>query len=138
MKEEKLSRIFIYTDGASLGNPGRAGIGVIIYSSNRALIKKISKFVGTATNNVAEYLALIYGLQEALGLKVMEVECFLDSELLVRQLKGVYKVRDSKLMLFYNQVRHLQSLFKRVDFHHIKREKNTQADKLAREAAKKG
>jgi len=138
VKGEKLSKVFIYTDGSSLGNPGRAGIGVIIYDSDRALIKKISKFVGTATNNVAEYLALIYGLQEALALKAREVECFLDSELLVRQLKGIYKVRDSKLGLFYNQVGHLQSLFKRVDFHHIKREKNTQADQLARGVAKKG
>ena len=116
MRKENLSKVFIYTDGASLGNPGRAGIGVIIYSSDKSLIKKVGKFIGTATNNVAEYVALIYGLQEALGLNVREVECFLDSELLVRQLKGVYKVRDSKLVLFYNQVKHLQSLFKKIDF----------------------
>ena len=138
MRKENLSKVFIYTDGASLGNPGRAGIGVIIYSSDKSLIKKVGKFIGTATNNVAEYVALIYGLQEALGLNVREVECFLDSELLVRQLKGVYKVRDSKLVLFYNQVKHLQSLFKKIDFHHIGREKNSQADKLAKEAAKRG
>lgn len=138
MRKEKPSKVVIYTDGASLGNPGRAGIGVIIYSSDKSLIKKVGKFVGTATNNVAEYLALIYGLQEALGLKAKEVECFLDSELLVRQLKGVYKVRNSKLLLFYNQVRHLQGLFKRADFHHIGRGKNSQADKLAKEAAKRG
>jgi len=138
VRKENLSKVFIYTDGASLGNPGRAGIGVIIYSSDKSLIKKVGKFIGTATNNVAEYVALIYGLQEALGLNVREVECFLDSELLVRQLKGVYKVRDSKLVLFYNQVKHLQSLFKKIDFHHIGREKNSQADKLAKEAAKRG
>ncbi len=138
MKEEKLSKVVLYTDGASLGNPGRAGIGAVIYSSDKILLRKISKFIGTATNNVAEYMALIYGLQEALSLKASEVECFSDSELLVRQLKGLYKVRNSKLVLFYNQVRHLESLFKKIDFYHIKREKNTQVDKLAKKAAKRG
>jgi len=127
----------VYSDGASSGNPGRAGIGVVIYDQNGRLLKKISKFIGIATNNVAEYMALIYGLQEALHLKAKEVECFLDSELLVKQLRGVYKVRNEKLRLLYSQVKHLEKFFYKLTFSHLLRDENREADKLAKEAIRR-
>ena len=130
----RVDRLIVYSDGASSGNPGRAGIGVVIYDQDGRLVKKMSKFIGIATNNVAEYMALIYGLQEALHLGAKKVECFLDSELLVKQLKGVYKVRDEKLRLLHNQVRHLEKFFYKLSFSHLLRDKNREADKLAKEA----
>jgi len=131
-----LEKIVLYSDGASSGNPGKAGIGVVIYDEDKKLIGKVSEFIGVTTNNVAEYMALIYGLEEALYLKARKVKCFLDSELLVRQLGGSYKVRDERLKLFYKQVRHLEHFFDKVSFSYIPREKNREADRLAKEAAK--
>ena len=131
-----LDKLILYTDGASLGNPGRAGVGVIVYNQNRDVIKKVTEFIGITTNNVAEYMALIYALEEALYLRAKELRCFLDSELLVRQLKGSYKVKDSKLKLLYYQVKHLESFFEKINFNHIGRDGNKEADKLAKEAAK--
>ena len=80
-----LDKLILYTDGASLGNPGRAGIGIIIYNQNKDVIRRMTEFIGINTNNVAEYMALIYALQEALYLKAKELSCFLDSELVVKQ-----------------------------------------------------
>jgi len=133
---EKPDKIILYTDGASLGNPGRAGVGIVIRNQDRAVIKKIAEFIGITTNNVAEYMALIYGLEEALYLRAKELDCFLDSELLVKQLEGNYKVRDSKLKPFYYQIKHLEGFFEKISFNHISRDKNSEADKLAKEAAK--
>jgi len=130
------SKVILYTDGASLGNPGKAGIAFLLYTPDNKLIKKACGFIGTATNNVAEYLALIYGMQEALKIGARELICYTDSELLVNQLTGRYKVRSKNLMLFYNQVKHLESLFDSVKFNHISRNSNVEADKLAKEAAK--
>ena len=132
-----LDKLILYTDGSSLGNPGRAGIGVIIYNQNRDVIRRITEFIGINTNNVAEYMALICGLQEALYLKAKELSCFLDSELVVKQLEGSYKVKDSKLKPLYYQIRHLENFFQKVSFNYISRDRNKEADKLAKEAAKK-
>lgn len=132
----ELHRVTLYTDGSSLGNPGRAGVGVVIYNEDNKVVKKVAEFIGVTTNNVAEYMALVYALEEALHLRARKVECFLDSELLVRQLKGSYKVRDNKLKLLYHQVKHLESFFENVNFHHTNREGNKEADRLARKAAK--
>ena len=129
------TRVILYTDGSSLGNPGRSGIAFIFYTPEHKLIKRVGKFVGYTTNNVAEYLALIYGMQEALKIGAKSLICYSDSELLVRQLKGEYKVRSKNLLLFYNQVKHLKSLFETVTFCHIPRDDNIEADKLAKKAA---
>ncbi|MBE0479306.1 ribonuclease HI family protein [Candidatus Aerophobetes bacterium] len=128
--------IVLYTDGASLGNPGKAGVGFILYTPQHQLIKKEAKFIGTATNNVAEYLALIYGMQQALREGAKELICYTDSELLVNQLAGKYKVRSKNLLLFYNQVKHLETLFDRVRFSYISRDNNIEADRLAKKAAR--
>jgi len=98
------SKVILYTDGASLGNPGEAGVSYILYTPERSLIKKGSRSIGTATNNVAEYMALIYGIQEALRLGARELVCYSDSELLIQQLKGNYRVRSSVLSLFLDSV----------------------------------
>ena len=129
-------KVILYSDGASLGNPGRAGIGAIICDEDRKVIKRIAKFIGITTNNVAEYMALIFALEEALYLKAKEVQCFLDSQLLVRQLEGTYKVKDRKLGLFHSQVRHLESFFEKVSFNYVVRSANKQADRLAKVAAR--
>lgn len=132
-----LDKLILYTDGASLGNPGRAGIGIIICNQNRDVIRRMTEFIGINTNNVAEYMALIYALQEALYLKAKELSCFLDSELVVKQLEGSYKVKDSKLKPLYYQIKHLENFFQKVSFSYISRDRNKEADKLAKEAAKK-
>jgi len=126
----------LYVDGASLGNPGKAGIAFILSVCGKKPLRKMAKFIGYTTNNVAEYMGLIYGMQEALSLNGKKLVCFSDSELLINQIKGRYKVRNKNLMLFYNQVKHLESLFEKVEYHHIPREKNREADFLAKKAAR--
>lgn len=130
------SKVILYTDGASRGNPGKAGIAYILCTPDGKIIKKESKFIGTATNNVAEYIALIYGMQEALGMGVKEITCCSDSELLIHQLNGRYRVKSSVLSLFYNQIKHLQSLFNKVRFCYIPRTNNIEADRLAKQAVR--
>ena len=131
-----MSRVLeIFVDGACSGNPGKAGVGVVINHKGKT-VKEISKAIGDATNNIAEYSALIYALQEALVMKARELKVFTDSELMFRQVTGVYKVRNEKLKFLFSQVQHLMSGFDRVDISHIRREKNKQADKLATDSIK--
>ena len=125
----------IFIDGACSGNPGRAGIGVVIRSGGE-VVKEISKPIGEATNNIAEYSALVYALQEAMIMKARELKVFTDSELLCRQVKGVYKVKNEKLKFLFDQVQCLMNGFERVDISHVRRENNKQADKLATQAVK--
>ncbi len=126
----------IFIDGACSGNPGEAGIGVVINHKGKT-VKEISKAIGEATNNIAEYSALIYALQEAATFKAKNLKIFTDSELLHRQVSGVYKVKNEKLKFLYDQVRLLIKGFDHVDLNHIRREKNKEADNLATESLKK-
>jgi len=126
----------IYIDGASKNNPGPAGIGVVICRQGE-VVKNISEYIGEATNNFAEYTALIYGLQEALVNKAEAVNIRSDSQLLCRQLNKEYKVKSPSIIGLYNQAVHLLSGFKQVSIKHIPREENRGADKLANEAVKK-
>ena len=126
----------IYIDGASKGNPGPSGIGVVICQGAET-VKNISTYIGQATNNVAEYTALIYALQEALILKAEILKINTDSQLLARQLNKVYKVRHENIIGLYNQALNLLAGFKRVSINDIPREENKGADKLATEAIKK-
>ena len=130
-----MKEIEIYIDGAAKGNPGPAGIGVIIYHGGEA-IKNISRHIGRATNNVAEYTALIYALQEALILKARKVKVLTDSELLCKQIKGEYKVRHENLKPLFARIQHLMINFASFEIQHIRREYNCGADKLASQAAK--
>lgn len=126
----------IYVDGACSGNPGPAGIGVAINHQGKT-VKEISKPIGDATNNIAEYSAFIYALQEALIMKIKDVKVFTDSELMFRQVTGVYKVKNEKLKCLLDQARHLMGGFDHIDLCHVRREKNKHADKLATGAIKK-
>ena len=120
----------IFVDGACSGNPGRAGIGVTIQDQGK-VIKEISKAIGEATNNIAEYTALIYALQEAMLLKAKKLQIYTDSELLFRQVTGIYKVKNENLKFLCDQVQRLMTGFNHVDIKHVCREENKKADKLA-------
>ena len=127
----------IYIDGASQGNPGKAGIGIVIYNENGERMKEISKSIGIATNNVAEYIALIFALQEALLLNCRkELIVYTDSELLYKQLKGLYKVRDDTLKILFQLAQHLIASYKNFHTEYIDRNSNKIADKLATQATK--
>lgn len=125
----------IYIDGASKGNPGHSGVGIVIYRNGQVL-KRISSYIGKATNNIAEYTALIYALEEALLLKATSLKINTDSQLLARQINRVYKVKHEGLIGLYERAVHLLSGFEKVLVSHIPREKNTCADKLATGAIK--
>jgi ribonuclease HI len=126
-----------YIDGASLGNPGPAGIGVVFFDGEAKPIRQFAKYVGETTNNVAEYLALVYALQEAHQIGCLRVRVKTDSELLARQLNGQYKVRDAQLRLLYDLAHHLTQGFAAWHIEHIPRTQNRLADRLAGQAAKK-
>jgi len=126
----------VYTDGACSGNPGAASIGVVIQHRGRT-VKTISQAIGTATNNIAEYAALIYGLQEALMMNGTSVAVYTDSELLCRQVEGRYKVKNQNLKFLHALVRHLAGGFKEFYITAVPREKNREADALAKKAIKK-
>jgi ribonuclease HI len=106
----------------------------VIYDASNKILRQIGKYVGVTTNNQAEYKALITGLEEAEGLEAEEVICHLDSELVVRQMQGKYKVREEGLKDLAMQALRLTSKFKRVEFVHVRREKNKLADKLVNQA----
>ena len=126
----------VYIDGASLGNPGPAGVGVVFLDGDAKPIRQFSKYLGEATNNVAEYLALVYALQEArqIGCRVVSVKT--DSELLARQLNGQYKVRDAQLRLLHDLAHYLTQGFAAWRIEHVPRTQNRLADRLAGQAAR--
>ena len=132
----RISTLEIFTDGACSGNPGPAAIGVVIKKRGQT-IKEISRSIGEATNNIAEYTALIYGLQEALILKAQVIDLYTDSELMHKQMVGQYKVKHDGIKPLFDQAQHLLTGFTQVKFHHVPREKNREADKLATSAVKK-
>jgi len=126
-------RLILYTDGGARGNPGPGAIGVVIKNNKGKVIKEIGKFIGRATNNEAEYKAIIEGLKEAKDKKATELECFLDSLLVVNQLDGKFKVKDKKIKLFWNEVKELEKSFREVLYHHIPRTRNYLADRIVNE-----
>jgi ribonuclease HI len=125
--------LVIFTDGASLGNPGPMGIGVVIYRDG-FVIEELSEYLGHGTNNIAEYTAVIRALETVHELGDSEAHIKSDSQLVVRQLNGEYKVRDLELRPLKERIEHLCKGL-RVRFEHIPREKNNEADKLSKEAA---
>ncbi len=134
--EKKLNaqRVKINIDGASRGNPGGSGLGVVVYDSHGSEIKRLSEYIGITTNNIAEYTALIYALQEALILRVKNVAVFSDSELLVKQVNGEYIVRNEDLKRLVKQFGHLRRGFCEVSVEFVERENNKTADLLANQA----
>jgi len=122
-------KLTIYTDGGARGNPGPAAIGVVITDSAKKILSGYGEYLGKQTNNYAEYSALISALKKAKELGGAEIECFLDSELIVKQMNRQYKVKEPTLQKLFIQVFNLASQFKKVVFKHIPREKNKEADK---------
>jgi ribonuclease HI len=132
-------RAVLFCDGASSGNPGDAGIGVVIrLLEGNTKEYRISHYIGVATNNVAEYSALIRGIKEARSLGVREVKVFLDSELVVRQINGVYKVKNENLRMLWEKAMVILRDFDSYEVTHVDRDGNREADALARKAVREG
>ena len=135
-----MKKIIIYTDGGSRGNPGKAAIGVVFCNEKGQMIKEYSEFLGdNLTNNDAEYNAVILGLKKFKALfgkelaKNSEIEVRSDSELMVKQLNGEYRLTDPKIQQFFIEIWNLKFDFKSVKFRNIPREKNSEADRLVNE-----
>jgi ribonuclease HI len=124
-----MNKLIINTDGGSRGNPGPAGIGVVFSDEDGKIIAKFKECIGEATNNIAEYRALILALEKAKDFEANEIECRLDSELVVKQLRGEYKVKDEKLKPLFEKAHEL-AFFKPIKYVHVRRELNKEADKL--------
>lgn len=127
----KVNRVIICTDGASRGNPGPAAIGATIKDEQGKLIARISQRIGQATNNQAEYRAVIAALEEATRLGAKQVDMNSDSQLVVRQINGEYRVKKAALKPLYQQAKKLQSLFNGFTITYIPRQQNQEADNLA-------
>ncbi len=124
----------LFTDGGARGNPGPSAVGVVIQNDAGEIIYELSKFIGNATNNEAEYKALLYGIREAVEKKVDHMEVYMDSELVVKQMRREYKVKNAQLLTTFNEIVSLLSNFKNISFTHIRREKNKRADALVNQA----
>jgi ribonuclease HI len=133
-----MKKIHLYSDGASKGNPGDAGIGVVLSDEDGNVLREIAEYIGKQTNNVAEYSALIRGLQEAVDLGATQVAICTDSELLARQLTGVYRVKAPNLRPLFEKAVMILRTFERVTISHVMREFNKRADELANEGVRKG
>lgn len=140
-------KLTIYTDGGSRGNPGPAAIGAVISHPSATASLGLSeefhsfkKYIGRATNNEAEYQAVILALEEAKTLlgkrkaKSTELEMNMDSELVFKQMRGEYKIREERLQKFFIEIWNLKQDFAKVTFNHVPRAQNKQADKLVNEA----
>lgn len=120
----------LFTDGGSRGNPGHSAAGIVIKILADDTQFEIGTYLGIGTNNEAEYKALIQGLETCISKGITQVESFLDSELVVKQLNGQYKVKDEKIKVFYTTIQKLLPKFASVTFTHIPRAKNSEADAL--------
>ncbi len=125
--------MIVSCDGASRGNPGPAGIGVQITDDEGAVLAEIAEGLGETTNNVAEYTAAIEGLKRALKLGGTDVLLRSDSQLLINQLTGRYRVRTAHIVPLHREVLSLAAKFDRISYEHVRRERNTEPDRLANE-----
>lgn len=130
--------VVIYTDGASRGNPGPASLGVLFCQVDGLALMELGERLGVQTNNFAEYTAVIRGLEEALNRGVEIVLLRSDSELMVKQMTGVYKVKSEVIRPLFLRVQELKGKFKKVEFEHVRREMNSDADRIANEALDRG
>lgn len=141
MKKENI--IIVYTDGGSRGNPGPAAIGVAIYNERGDMLKSYGKTIGIATNNEAEYGAVIFALQKVKALlggeKIKKIQCEvrMDSQLVARQLNGEYKIEEERLFPYFIKIWNLKMDFAGVSFTHVPREQNREADRRVNEALDK-
>ena len=124
----------LFTDGGARGNPGPAAYGFVLESDDGTVLAAEGEAIGTATNNVAEYSGLIAGLQKALELHVPDVEVVSDSELMVKQMRGEYRVKNEALRELYDEATALARRLRKVEYRHVKRAHNELADKLVNDA----
>jgi len=124
----------LHSDGAARGNPGPAGAGAVLYDPDGREVARLHRYLGETTNNVAEYQALLLGLEAALARGVTHLAVRLDSELIVRQLQGAYRVKAPHLKPLFQQARDLLGRFQGVEVAHVPRAQNAVADKLANQA----
>ncbi len=127
---EKYKKVLIYSDGGARGNPGPAACGAVIKDESGQVISEHSKYLGEATNNQAEYQGALLGLEEAIRLGAEEVVFYLDSELIVNQLGGNFKVKNLELQSLFVKIWNLAQKIKKVEYNHISREMNKAADRL--------
>ena len=127
-------RARLFTDGGARGNPGPAAYGFVLESEDGTVLAAEGQAIGTATNNVAEYNGLIAGLQKAVELQVPEVEVVSDSELMVKQMRGEYRVKNEALRELYDEATALARRLGNVEYRHVRRAHNELADKLVNDA----
>lgn len=130
-------KLIIFTDGGARNNPGPAGVGVVIKNEAGENVATVSKYIGHGTNNQAEYTAVIEALKKVKDFGAPELNFFLDSELVVKQLNREYKVKDRDLAVLFLQIYNLSLNYKKITFTHVRREKNAEADALVNEAIDK-
>jgi ribonuclease HI len=131
---KKIEELIVYTDGGSRGNPGPAALGVAILDAKGEILAKHGHYLGEQTNNYAEYSAVIFALKEAKKMGARHVTCYMDSELVVRQLAGAYRVKNAGLLPLFDEVKKLACEFEKISFSHVRREKNKIADSMVNEA----
>lgn len=135
-----MEKIIVYTDGGARGNPGPAAIGAVIKDTSGRTMKSYGETIGEATNNEAEYRAVIFALGKLKAImgkektKNLSVQIFMDSELVVRQLEGKYKIEEERLFPFFIKIWNMRIDFGVINFRHVPREKNREADRLVNEA----
>ena len=127
-------RVRVYSDGAARGNPGPAGAGAVLMDTEGAVVARLGQFLGTQTNNYAEYMGLLLGLQHARTLGAREVEVYADSELLIRQLDGRYQVKSPTLKPLFLEAKKLLATFSKVKLAHVPRAQNAEADEMSNRA----
>jgi ribonuclease HI len=134
MKKNNLKKntdLIIYCDGGSRGNPGPAGLGAVIYDADKNILEEISEYLGVTTNNQAEYRAVLKAIEKAKDMQATKLTFYLDSELIVKQMSGEYRVKNKDLLPIYLKIRQYILEFSQVNFFHVRREYNKEADSLA-------
>lgn len=134
MNKEWPKEVKVYTDGASRGNPGPAAIGMVFYSSSDEIVEEHKEKLGNQTNNYAEYMAVIRALEMGVAQQVHKMSFYCDSQLLVRQMIGQYKVKAPQIKELFLKAQELVKKLEAVEFHHVRREFNKEADALANQA----
>jgi ribonuclease HI len=134
MNKKKYSKLIIYTDGGARGNPGPAGIGAVAYNEQGEIVFEISEYIGEATNNQAEYQAAVAAIEKAKEAGAKQLYFYLDSELIVKQLNGEYKIKNKDLQPLFVKIYNKSLDFQKVEWKHVRREKNKEADRLVNSA----
>lgn len=128
------TKLIVYSDGASRGNPGPAGAGAVLVDAQGTIVERLGKYLGSVTNNVAEYRGLLLGLARARELGAKEIEVRADSELMIRQLEGRYRVKHPAMQELFAEAQRLLAGFVKKKYVHVPREKNTDADEMSNRA----